>query len=256
MKSADKKWPFIQWFISDWLADPKVSLCEPATRGILFDWICNMHALDRCGVITGPLEILARLGRCSPVQCEAALQDLQVTNAADVTVRNGLVTVINRRMKREYYARKSSKDRVDRHRNPDSPPDCNGSVTPHIQKSESRTQNPEPDPTCPINRTLEAVALERIAGAIVANEWGWFYDNCKVKLTDFTRASLVTVLKPYVGKVTEQQLEKAWREAITRAHKAVVDNLVRTTPGGYAIACFRDILDGHRETVGTKTNNA
>src|SRR5581483_8888058 len=100
--SADKKWPFIQWFVSDWLGDPKVTQCEPATRGILFDWLCNMHALDRSGVITGPREELARFGRCSAVQCDAALRDLIRTNAADVTERNGVVTVTNRRMRREF----------------------------------------------------------------------------------------------------------------------------------------------------------
>ncbi len=254
-------WPFIQWFVADWLADPKVSLCDPATRGILFDWLCNMHALDRSGVITGSREILARLGRCSAVQVDAALQNLKDTNAADITERNGVVTVINRRMKREFSARKTGSDRVQRHRERDP---CNGDVTPHNQSPDSQIPKPEPDLTHPINRTaevggrrseagvgrqklapspiLEMMAVDRVAGEIMANRWNWFYDNCKVKITAFTRGSLMTVLKPFVGRATEETIQKAWLEAVRRAHGAAVDDLVNKTPDGYAIACFRELI--------------
>jgi len=128
------KFPWMQWFVSDWLTDPQVSICEPATRGILMDWICNMQLLDRSGSITGKRDILARLGRCTIVQVDAALQDLNTTQAADVTFRNDVVTVTNRRMKREYLARKNGAIRVQRHR---SNVACNGLVTPH---------KPEPEP--------------------------------------------------------------------------------------------------------------
>lgn len=256
--STEKKWPFIQWFVSDWLGDPKVSQCEPATRGILFDWLCNMHALDRSGVITGTRELLARLGRCSAVQCDAALQDIKRTNAADMTERNGIVTLVNRRMKREYLLRKNSNDRVERHRR-------NGGVTPHNQSPDSQNSNPEPeDLTRRINRTgsgtedrggriengqsghspvLDIMALDRVAGEIMDNRWQWFYDNCKVKITDFTRGSLMTVLKPFVARATESQVQRAWLEGIRRAHGAAVDDLVRKTPAGYAVTCFRELLE-------------
>lgn len=106
------RWPYMNWFVTDWLGDPKVARCEPATRGIYFDWLCNMHSLDRCGVITGTREELARLGRCCLRSCDAAITDLERTNAADVTLRNGIVTVINRRMRREFLARKQGTNRV------------------------------------------------------------------------------------------------------------------------------------------------
>ena len=131
------KYPWIQFFATDWLNDPQVSICEPVTRGILMDWLCNMHLLDRCGQITGTREQLARLGRCTPVQVDACLQDLITTKAADVTFRNDVVTVINRRMKREFISRKQSALRVKAHR---SNVACNGHVTPHSHKSESESE--------------------------------------------------------------------------------------------------------------------
>lgn len=101
----------IQWLVEVWLADAKVSRCHPATRGIWFDWILNMHATDRSGQVTGTREVLSRLGRCTVPQVDEALQDLKNTNTADVQERHGVVTVINRRMKREYLQRESARFR-------------------------------------------------------------------------------------------------------------------------------------------------
>ncbi|MDE2098704.1 MAG: hypothetical protein KGL39_15730 [Patescibacteria group bacterium] len=135
------KLPWMPFFATDWLNDPLVSMCEPATRGILIDWICNMHLLNRCGQITGTRDQLARPGRCTTAQVGLALQDLIKTKAADVTERNGVVTVINRRMKREAKAREQGRKRVERHRH-------NGDVTPYARarasdlrlKSESESE--------------------------------------------------------------------------------------------------------------------
>jgi hypothetical protein len=132
------KYPWMQFFVMDWLNDPQVSACEPTTRGILLDWLCNMHLLDRSGQITGTRGQLARLGRCTAVQVASALQDLIRTRAADVTFRNDVVTVVNRRMKRESIARKNGAIRVARHRKNVA---CNAAVTAHSHNSEVISQN-------------------------------------------------------------------------------------------------------------------
>lgn len=126
--------------VNDWLS-PNVGLCQPQTRGIWMDWLCQMHLLDRCGVIAGTREELAILGRCSTVHVEAALADLTKTKTADVTERNGIVTVVNRRMRREYNARNGSKIRMQRMR---SDAACYASVAPHKSKSESKSERAEP----------------------------------------------------------------------------------------------------------------
>lgn len=110
------KFPYIQLFAGDYLSDPKLSLCSAATRGVWMDFLCVMHMNDRCGVITGTREQLARLGRCSVVEVSTAIDELKHTQTADVTERNGIVTIICRRMKRDADARKSGRLRVQKHR--------------------------------------------------------------------------------------------------------------------------------------------
>ena len=99
------KYWYMQWVTAAWRADPAVNLCSPATRGIWFDFLNVMHDLDRTGQLSGTREQLARAGRCSAVELAQALDELSHTRAADVTERNGTVTVINRRMQREHNTR-------------------------------------------------------------------------------------------------------------------------------------------------------
>lgn len=80
-------------------------MCNPATRGIFIDLLCVMHERDRCGVISGTREQLARLGRCSTVELTSALDDLKTSRAANVTESGGAFTIISRRMRREHIAR-------------------------------------------------------------------------------------------------------------------------------------------------------
>lgn len=111
------KFPYIHFYPGDWKKDPALSQCTPSTRGIWIDLLCAMHEQDRSGVITGTLETLARVCRCSTVEFAAALADFRLHNVADVTERHENVTLINRRMNREYNARNSNRLRKARQRN-------------------------------------------------------------------------------------------------------------------------------------------
>src|ERR1044072_156233 len=99
------KLPFIHLYKSDWKSDPNLSKCSPATRGIWVDLIFTMDDLDRTGLITGTAEQLSRACRCSELEMRDAIAELAQTKTADVTERNGIYTVINRRMQREHKAR-------------------------------------------------------------------------------------------------------------------------------------------------------
>lgn len=253
------KFPFIQFFTRDWLGDPAVSRCEPATRGILFDWLCAMHELDRCGVISATRDELARIGRCSAVQCDHALQDLIRTQAADVTFRNATVTVVNRRMKREANARKTGAERVKRHREKEP---CNGHVTDTsqnqitdyipkvIEHQPSQGANP-PEAIAvrkhltklTVKNALKKPACERIARELLANKTGCFYDNCKVKQVEINPSSLRTVLEEFSYQIEEKTAYECFHEAVVRTHQAAVDGLVKDSVSGYCIQTFRDLLN-------------
>jgi len=125
------KTPAFQFYPGDWLKDPHLSMCSPATRGIWMDLLCAMHENDRSGQITGTTDQIARLCRCTAVDLDHAISELQTTKTADVTKRHEIVTIINRRMSREYKDRVSARERkrLERDRNA-SIQGCHTDVTP------------------------------------------------------------------------------------------------------------------------------
>ena len=121
------KFPWMQFNTGDWLKDPNLSMCQPATRGIWIDAIAAMHENRRSGTLSGTPDQLIRVLRCTGPALMAALDDLQSTGAGVVTVRNGVVTLTNRRMSREASIRDSNRLRQLKHRGHG---DNNGAVTP------------------------------------------------------------------------------------------------------------------------------
>jgi hypothetical protein len=89
----------MKWFPQDWMSDPKLSRCSPATRGIWADAICAMMLLGDYK-LEGTNAELARGCRCSAEDIETAHKDLERTNAADVSEQNGCKIWVCRRLKR------------------------------------------------------------------------------------------------------------------------------------------------------------
>jgi hypothetical protein len=118
------KMPYLALYTGDWLKDPCLTLCSPATRGIWIDAICAMHEL-RVGTLTGTPDQLARVLRCSSPDLHAAFGELKTTKAADVRECNGLVTLICRRMVHEAKARQQTVERVHQHRETQMKRKCN-----------------------------------------------------------------------------------------------------------------------------------
>jgi len=157
--------PWIKWYCSDWLADPCLSMCSPATRGIWMDLLCGIHESGGDGSISGTVGQLAHVCRCTPDQFSAALTELQETRTASVTcnakvtARNGsgnaTVTVTCRRMQRDAKSRLQTRERVSRHRTKylaggsraDGNGPCNAKVT--GEKPEARSQKLEEDTSLP-----------------------------------------------------------------------------------------------------------
>ena len=110
------KYPAFQFYTGDWLKDPDLSKCLPATRGIWMDAICAMHESDRSGILSGTPDQLSRVLRCLPSDVHTAMCDLRTNKAATVRECNGVWTLINRRMHREYLQRVATRERVRKHR--------------------------------------------------------------------------------------------------------------------------------------------
>jgi hypothetical protein len=128
------KLPAFQFYPGDWMKDPQVSMLSAASRGVWFDLICAMHEAGRLGSLSATTDQFARIARCSTAEFVQALTDFQATGVANVTERNGKVTVVNRRMKREHNEREGNKLRQSRFR---SNAKSNAKVTPYSSTSSS-----------------------------------------------------------------------------------------------------------------------
>ncbi|HEX7654933.1 MAG TPA: hypothetical protein VF607_15595 [Verrucomicrobiae bacterium] len=133
------KLPWFKFFSGDWLADPALARCRPLTRGIWIDLLCAMYEAGQEGCVSGTPKQLARLARCTTAEMLQALDDLMLTQTAEVTVSNDVVTVVNRRLRRAHKTREANKQRKRRF---DARQAGNAPVTP--EKPETRGQIPEP----------------------------------------------------------------------------------------------------------------
>lgn len=124
---ADRKMPWMKFWVSDWMMDERLAQCSPSTRGIWMDLLCVMHASGRTGELSGTIDQLARVARCTPDEMLSALRELRQTVTAESRESHGVVTVINRRMSRDHKEREMANLRQQRKRGhaavtPESPP--------------------------------------------------------------------------------------------------------------------------------------
>lgn len=134
------KYPWFKKYSGDWLKDPNLSMCSPAARGIWEDAICRMYELRR-GSLSGTIEQLSRLLRASVSEVEHALEELHNTGTAEVKREiNANVTLVCRRLEREFKKKDGNKLRKQREREKE---DVTQSVTPlsrgRSQKSDTET---------------------------------------------------------------------------------------------------------------------
>lgn len=218
------KFPFIQCFTGDWLKDPAVSMLSPAARGIWWDFICVMHESDRSGMVTGSRPMLARLVRCSTDELGSAINEFQMCKTADVTEGdNGIVTVINRRMRREAIEREMAAKRQERHR---AKPDVPGGVTPSSRDifQNLKSESDYSDKAC------KAVAQQANGNGKKA------LTNRQAEVAAFAETVLngewVNDAGKWIGRI-KTDAEKVFR-VMADVHSAKVEGRVKTTPARMA----------------------
>jgi len=101
--------PSFQVYQNDWLSDPEINSCEWASRGVWFALICVMNrASEVTGIVSGSYKQIANMIGGQTNEIKAAIDDLRKNKVADVTEHNGTVTVMSRRINREYKKRKNN----------------------------------------------------------------------------------------------------------------------------------------------------
>lgn len=87
-------------------------------------------------ILSGTLEEMAWLIGCAPEIVARCAAELQRTGTADVTLGNGNVTLLSRRLKRELSDREQTRLRVQRHR-------CNADVTAQSKSKSNKKEKEE-----------------------------------------------------------------------------------------------------------------
>ncbi len=128
------KYPYIPLYTGDWRKSTDIQFSSLAARGLWLELLIAMHENDRSGEISGTPEQFARLVGCSADEFMLLINELNCNKVANVIFcnkeNNTIVTVINRRMKREYKDRILTRERVKKHRkNKKKNGKCNTDVT-------------------------------------------------------------------------------------------------------------------------------
>jgi len=130
------KAPAFQFYPNDWTHDMQEHSLE--IRGAWITILCTLWWAATKGEATKQVNQWARILGVNEPECERILEYICSVNIADVTKCNGDVTVVSRRMVREFKARQDNKLRQQRHRKNTT---CNADVTPPSSSSSSSSSS-------------------------------------------------------------------------------------------------------------------
>lgn len=147
---AKGKAPAFQFYVRDWLSDPQLRQCCFAVRGMWIDFLCYMWEAPERGKLQGTVSSLARLIGADLEEMHQFLfeslryQFANVTCNGDVTNCSSEVTLINRRMYRDYQQVVKTRKRVAKHRAKKAGQgECNTDLTPPSSSSSSSSSSKE-----------------------------------------------------------------------------------------------------------------
>jgi hypothetical protein len=233
-----------------WRADKKVALLPALERGIYLELLIVMRLEPPfTGSLSGTPQELARLARCSDVELAQTIHALKKYQTADVHERNGIVTVINRKMNREHKDREHNRSRVSRHR---ERPSCNASVT-------AEKQNCEHTPSKSYEKTSQSAkgvtskllrSEERGSGGKQKKAWTPFRPGTPAELELLAQCeTLLAAQWPenstfWGNRIYGSQLVTAAPDKVRRIMsdlvQALKDGEVKTTPAQYAMNRWKE----------------
>lgn len=124
--------PAFQFYPGDWLKDPALRMCSPATRGIWVDLLCGMWNGRTGWDIEGTLTGHARLCACTEAEMTTAIAELERLDVAIVErLGEGMIRVESRRLRRDAENRGKEADKKRRQRSSMSP-SCPDDVPTHV----------------------------------------------------------------------------------------------------------------------------
>ena len=132
---------FQQWYWGDWFGDTNVARLDPASRCVWFE-LLGIMAQEGAFQITDDLSSLARATRARVDVVAEALKKIDAKAVAEVSEKNGVYTIVSRRLERETKRKAAVRERVKRFRsasgNALGNTSCNADVTPDVTDTRAR----------------------------------------------------------------------------------------------------------------------
>lgn len=161
--AAEKRQPWVKWFMSDWRSDPPLRMCSLAGRGLWMDLLAIAHEAEPYGhvLVNGKAPLVGDIARIAGATVKDVKRLLAELEGAGVFSRTSANVIYSRRMVRD--KEKAETDRANGKgggnprlkgvdNSPDKPPD-KPNTNPHdnggvnrgdkAQKPEARSQKPE-----------------------------------------------------------------------------------------------------------------
>ncbi len=160
-----------------WQSDPALSQCSLAARGFWLEILCAMYAQE-VYTVTGGVEKIARMTRCDSSEVAKYAIELKDANVCDVTLGNGDVTLLSRRLKRDISVKEQTRLRVQRSRS-------NANVTLH-SNSNSNSKNNKKEKEEEKKATTAAVSDDQWLDSLQSNP---AYKLLQVR-TEYARAQV------------------------------------------------------------------
>lgn len=109
-----KKHWYMPLDVGKWFSDSRISSLTSSQRGIFIDLKSRMHDDDRCGMICKTFEQVAQLARCTVSELRDGLETLKCL--FEVSERDGLISIVDLEMRKEWKIRKNRELRNKRYR--------------------------------------------------------------------------------------------------------------------------------------------
>ena len=167
--------PAYQIYPADILRSADLRKCSWQTRGIWWDILALMWFEKEQGKMRGTKAEICRLLGCTISELDQLLEENKFHKFANVTNRNGIVTIINRHMYKRYIERKGVKKRVKQHREKKKRK-SNEKVTPPSSSSSSFSCN---NTVTYMNPTLQDCYNAAVLVGITEQQAKRFYEHYK-----------------------------------------------------------------------------
>jgi hypothetical protein len=106
------KIPALNFYPGDWFRETGLSMTDLKTKGAWIEMLLRMFDAPERGKLQGTPEDFCQMLHCSDDDFSHIINEIKSKKIADVTFHDGIVTVINRRMRRDEKDRESAKIRM------------------------------------------------------------------------------------------------------------------------------------------------